>query len=75
MSNRTLIEINHDYTPHTPAEKATWVDAIERYLNSADPRCLPDGVTFFNFRHHSDECPMGSPPLGWQNDQPRKAAK
>lgn len=67
MSNRTMLEINHDTTPHTEAEKDRWLRGMLHYLSSGDPESLPDGVTWFGMRHHSNECPMGEPPLGWNN--------
>ena len=67
MSNRTMVEINHDTTPHTEAEKKAWVQAMCNYLSSGNPRDLPDGVTWFGMRHHTSDCPMGEPPRGCNN--------
>lgn len=58
MSNRTLIELNHDYILDTDEEKRAFGEAIQRYMQAADPKQLPPGVTFKNFRHHSDPCPL-----------------
>jgi hypothetical protein len=70
MGNRTMIEINHDFYPKTQSEQMAWLGNILAYLRSGNPRVLPDGVTFFNMRHHSDNCPLGEPPLGWHNERP-----
>lgn len=70
MSNRTMLEINHDYYPHTPAEERAWLVNMLAYLRSGNHRNLPDGVTFFNRRHHSEPCPLGRPPFGWHNEKP-----
>lgn len=56
MSNRTLIEINHDYARElrTPA----FLDALALYINSADRESREQleqfGVRVFGMRHHSD---------------------
>ena len=68
MSNRTMLEINHDYYPGTHAEEQAWLVNMLAYLRSGNPRMLPSGVTFFNMRHHSEDCPLGNPPLGWHNE-------
>jgi len=68
MSNRSMLEINHDYSPHNEASAQAWLVNMLCYLRSGNPRNLPDGVTFFNRRHHSDPCPLGQPPLGWHNE-------
>lgn len=59
MSNRTLVELNHDFCPrrNAPALMA-WANKIVDYLGSGDPRDLPPGVTFKHMRHHSDPDPM-----------------
>lgn len=58
MSNRTLVELNHDYVPFNEERKAQWVEKMCRYMSSGDPKDLPTGVTFKNIRHHSTECPL-----------------
>jgi len=67
MSNRTMLEINHDTTPHGDEECAEWARAMCNYLSSGSPKDLPQGVTWFGMRHHSEDCPMGEPPKGWNN--------
>ena len=67
MSNRTMLEINHDTTPYTDEQKKQWVEEMCGYLSSGDPYYLPNGVTWFGMRHHSDKCPLGEPPKGWGN--------
>lgn len=67
MSNRTMLEINHDTTPHGDAEILAWGKAMVAYLSSGQPTQLPDGVTWFGMRHHTDDCPLGEPPRGWRN--------
>lgn len=54
MSNRTLVELNHDYCPHATADLLQWAQAMQNYMSSGDPRRLPPGVTFVNMRHHSE---------------------
>ena len=70
MSNRTMVEINHDYYP-SPGDEQAWLINMLAYMRSINPRNLPDGVTFFNLRHHSDPCPMGEPPFDWNNEKPK----
>jgi hypothetical protein len=70
MSNRTMVEINHDYYPGSKGEEDAWLINMLAYLRSGNPRNLPDGVTFFNLRHHSERCPLGEPPFGWNNEKP-----
>jgi hypothetical protein len=62
VSNRSLLEFNHDLGP-----RHDWLDrrlsdyalGIARYLSSGDKADLPDGVTFVQMRHHSDAAPTG----------------
>lgn len=71
MSNRSMLELNHDYAPpYDDAKLLEWAKKIRLYLGSADPTHLPNGVTYFGMRHHSEPCPLGNPPRGWQNDRP-----
>lgn len=69
MSNRAMVEINHDRTPHDDESLLKWAREFQYYLSSGDPALLPYGVTWFGTRHHSNECPMGKPPKGWNNEQ------
>ena len=72
MSNRTMLEINHDYAPRYGDELEEWAKRLRMYLSSGDPKDLPDGVTFFGSRHHSQKCRLGEPPYGWDNKQAGK---
>ena len=67
MSNRTMVEINHDCTPQSDKELLEWAKSFQQYLGSGQPNTLPEGVTWFNMRHHSEECPLGEPPFGWNS--------
>jgi hypothetical protein len=59
MSNRSLVEINHDYPlARDDAETLRWANQILRYIGSGDPRDLPQGMTLKHYRHHSDPDPM-----------------
>ena len=69
MSNRSMLEFNHDYVPDTEAEKKEWLEMLLNYMASGSKSDLPYGVTFFYSRHHTDPCPLGNPPNGWQNDR------
>lgn len=64
MSQRSMVEINHDFANFKDSE---WVRQFEIYIGSGSPKDLPRGVTYFYRRHHSDDCPMGDPPHGWDN--------
>lgn len=55
MSNRTLIELNHDYCPHGHDEIVKWGNAMTTYMRSGDKRQLPPGVEFVEIRHHADD--------------------
>lgn len=68
MSNRSMLEFNHDYYPRRQEETA-FCQAILNYLRSGSPRDLPRGVTWFGMRHHSEDCPLGEPPRGWDNEK------
>lgn len=57
MSNRTLIELNHDYCPKED-ELLQWAKDMVLYMRSRDRSFLPFGVTFKNIRHHSEACPL-----------------
>jgi hypothetical protein len=67
MSNRTMVELNHDYYPDGDVAEKAWLQAMLTYLRSGDSKTLPNGVTFLGMRHHSDPCPLPLPPKGWEN--------
>lgn len=59
MSNRSLIEINHDYVGTIDkAREGEFERALLRYLRSADTDSAANlerfGVRVFGMRHHSD---------------------
>jgi hypothetical protein len=58
MSNRSLLEFNHDFCPHTDEECLAFGRAIATYLSAADERELPKGVVFKYLRHHSTKDPL-----------------
>lgn len=60
MSNRSLVELNHDYCPPYGDDAALlrWARSMAAYMGSADPDDLPAGVTRKHYRHHSEPCPM-----------------
>lgn len=70
MSNRTMLEFNHDFAPRRGEELQLWAERLLMYLSSGDPALLPEGVTWFGMRHHSSPCKLGDPPRGWQNNKP-----
>lgn len=57
MSNRTLVELNHDFCPRA-GEELAWAMALANYMTSGDKAFLPYGVTFKSRRHHSEPDPM-----------------
>lgn len=57
MSNRTLVELNHDFCPRDE-ELLKWAKSMRLYMTSGDPKFLPYGVTFKHMRHHSEPDPM-----------------
>lgn len=61
MSNRTMVEINHDTTPYTDEELLVWAKQFQQYLSSGNRNLLPNGVTWFGIRHHSEPCPLLDP--------------
>lgn len=58
MSNRTLIELNHDHCPRNAEQALQLGLALMAYMRAADPAELPQGVRFKHFRHHTDPDPM-----------------
>ena len=56
MSNRTLVELNHDYCPLDKDSQA-WAEQMQSYMRSGNPADLPRGVTWKDYRHHSDPEP------------------
>lgn len=64
MSNRSLLEFNHDFTPRTgrSRELEEWAVGLLNYLRTADSRYLPAGITFKHRRHHSDPDPTADWP-------------
>lgn len=62
MSNRSLIELNHDFCPgRSDDELLKWAKRMANYMRSGEGNDLPDGVTLFWRRHHSDPCPFENP--------------
>lgn len=59
MSNRTLVELNHDYCPRD-GEVERWGLAMQLYMRSGNKEFLPLGVAFKHFRHHSEPDPLNS---------------
>lgn len=60
MSNRSLLEFNHDFCPgvRDPDGLLRWALMMADYMRNGDKTSLPRGVTFKHFRHHSDPDPM-----------------
>lgn len=61
MSNRTLVELNHDICPSPSMSDASlviWARCMATYIGSGDKSDLPAGVTFKSIRHHSEPDPM-----------------
>jgi hypothetical protein len=56
MSNRTVVELNHDYCPGDE-ELEHWAKQMQIYMASGDRRELPRGVAFKYMRHHSEPDP------------------
>lgn len=67
MSNRSMLEFNHDYTPNTLDARIKFANNLCNYLASGNPSDLPEGVAYFGMRHHTEKCPLGDPPNGWDN--------
>lgn len=66
MSNRTLIEINHDFASDLGP---TFLDDLGRYLRSASrehaDRLRTHGVTVVGMRHHSSDYVISGVPDGF----------
>lgn len=59
MSNRTIVELNHDACPRDDAlSLIEWALRMRYYMGNADPTYLPNGVTFLHYRHHSEPLPL-----------------
>lgn len=56
MSNRTLVELNHDFCPKDE-ELLQWATDIRSFMRTGTTEVLPTGVTFKHFRHHSEPEP------------------
>lgn len=70
MSNRTIVELNHDYCPRDDArELIKWALQMRYYMGNAEPAYLPNGVTFFHYRHHSEPCPLKPQPRRTGSDK------
>ena len=58
MSNRSLIEFNHDFWSKIDADKEGFADAILEMLRSGGTRAVEGleryGVTYAGQRHHSE---------------------
>lgn len=62
MSNRTLMEFNHDFAVKIAENPHGFARVLYRYLNSTDTIVLPEleayGVTVGPTRHHSEDDPL-----------------
>ena len=59
MSQRSLLEINHDYSPgDDDAALLAWARTLRTYIRSGVKSELPQGVVFKGRRHHADPDPM-----------------
>jgi hypothetical protein len=71
MSQRSLIEINHDLSPQEDEESLlAFARSILLYIYSGDKGCLPDCMELKWRRHHSDPCPFDNP-LEFERQFPR----
>lgn len=61
-SNRTLIELNHDFCPQEPSELLEWATSIRDYMRTGETQYLPEGITFKHMRHHSEPEPLAASP-------------
>lgn len=53
MSNRSLLEFNHDFSPTTDVGYYKLGLALANYMRAADERELPPGVIRKYYRHHT----------------------
>jgi len=63
MSQRSLLELNHDLGPSDLDDEALlkWVRSLMIYRASGNPADLPEGLEYKWLRHHSDPCPFDQP--------------
>ena len=58
MSNRTLIEINHDYWAHIDARPRDFIETLQSYLSGGSGRASEAleryGIRVITLRHHSE---------------------
>jgi hypothetical protein len=75
MSYRSLVELNHDFSPgENDAELLLWARKMRTYVGSGDKRDLPPGAELKWRRHHSDPCPFDEP-TEFQRRFPRSRSK
>lgn len=59
MSNRSLLEFNHDYAGDIKNDSTAFLETLRRYLNSADQGHAAAlerfGVRRVSIRHHADK--------------------
>ena len=58
MSNRSLIELNHDLGPTCLEESHLFGERLDDYLRSGDKDMLPRCATLIAMRHHSEPEPI-----------------
>jgi hypothetical protein len=64
MSNRSLVELNHDYCPpHDDTKLLAWAKAMQSYMRNADVRELPPGVVRKHYRAPQVAVPNAIPSL------------
>ena len=76
MSNRSLIEFNHDLCPQDNDKTLLrWVKCIRNYLTSGNPLTLPYGAKFIAMRHHSEPEFLAAPQTQWMERAARRIAE
>jgi hypothetical protein len=59
MSNRSLLEFNHDYSHKIKDDPQGFLDALQNYLRAAYPEHAETlgrfGIHWHGVRHHSDD--------------------
>ena len=54
MSQRTLVELNHDFCPENGIRAEQFGLSLQAFMRSGDPQFLPQGVKIIATRHHSE---------------------
>lgn len=66
LSNRTLIELNHDYCPKNERAAEIFGLKMQMFMMTGEESDLPQGAKLISWRHHSENFVIGKTVEGFE---------